>query len=108
MAKKKNAPVEPELDDVPDGKKDDDGDDLIDLYDEADNLEEDIDYDLVEEWPKRLALYNYKNYSSIKKFHDDFTQETKSMISYGEFGNWVRGNVNYTMDPEHLYILECS
>ena len=46
MAKKKNVPVEPELDDIPDGKKDDDGDDLIDLYDEADNLEEDIDYDL--------------------------------------------------------------
>ena len=44
----KKAPVEPELDDVPDGKKDEDGDDLIDLYDEADNLEEDIDYDLNE------------------------------------------------------------
>ena len=46
MAKKKNSPVEPELDDVPDGKKDEDGDDLIDLYDEPDDLEEDIDYDL--------------------------------------------------------------
>lgn len=46
MAKKKEVPVEPELDDIPDGKQDEDGDDIIDLYDEADNLEEDIDYDL--------------------------------------------------------------
>lgn len=46
MAKNKKEPVEPELDDVPDGKKDEDGDELIDLYDEPDDLEEDIDYDL--------------------------------------------------------------
>ena len=46
MAKKKKAPVEPEHDEIPDGKQDEDGDELIDLYDEADNLEEDLDYDL--------------------------------------------------------------
>ena len=54
-----------------------------------------------------LYLYYYKNYSdsSIKKFYNDFIQQTHSIISYGEFGNWVRGNVNYTRDPKNLYNL---
>ncbi len=46
MAKKKKVLVEPENDDLPEGKADEDGDEVIDLYDEDDNLEEDIDYDL--------------------------------------------------------------
>ena len=46
MAKKKKVSVEPEHDDLPEGKSDEDGDEVIDLYDEQDNLEEDIDYDL--------------------------------------------------------------
>ena len=46
MAKKKNVPVEPEPDDIPEGKADEDGDEVIDLYDEEDDLEEDIDHDL--------------------------------------------------------------
>ncbi|MFX1259007.1 MAG: hypothetical protein ACFFAN_14205 [Promethearchaeota archaeon] len=45
MAKKKNIP-EPEVEEVPKGKVDEEGDEIIDLYDEKDNLEEDIDYDL--------------------------------------------------------------
>ena len=47
MAKKKKVPVDPDDDDyVPDGKVDEDGDEILDLYDEKDNLEEDLDYDL--------------------------------------------------------------
>jgi len=46
VAKKKKVLVEPENDDLPEGKADEDGDEVIDLYDEDDNLEEDIDYDL--------------------------------------------------------------
>lgn len=46
MAKKKVIPKEAEEDDVPSGKVDEDGDEVIDLYDEKDNLEEDLDYDL--------------------------------------------------------------
>lgn len=42
----KKAPQESEHDDIPDGKKDEDGDDIIDLYDEQDDLTDDIDYDL--------------------------------------------------------------
>lgn len=45
MAKKKII-KEMEDDDVPDGKQDEDGDDLIDLYDEKDDLTDDVDYDL--------------------------------------------------------------
>jgi hypothetical protein len=49
MAKKKKIPVEEEeVEDVPDGKVDEEGDEVIDLYDESDNLEEDLDYDLNE------------------------------------------------------------
>jgi hypothetical protein len=50
MAKKKvkQPEPEPEDDDVPEGKVDEDGDEIIDLYDEKDNLEEDLDYDLNE------------------------------------------------------------
>ena len=46
MAKKKKVSPEPEEDDVPTGKVDEDGDEILDLYDEKDNLEEDLDYDL--------------------------------------------------------------
>ena len=46
MAKKKVIPKETEEDDVPSGKVDEDGDEVIDLYDEKDNLEEDLEYDL--------------------------------------------------------------
>ncbi len=45
MAKKK-APQESEHEDIPNGKKDEDGDEIIDLYDEQDDLTDDIDYDL--------------------------------------------------------------
>ena len=34
MAKKKKAPAETEIEDVPEGKMDDDGDEVIDLFDE--------------------------------------------------------------------------
>jgi len=46
MTKKKKMPDEAEAEDVPIGKVDEDGDEILDLYDEEDNLEEDIDYDL--------------------------------------------------------------
>lgn len=49
MAKnKKSKPVSKEEDDVPEGKVDEEGDEILDLYDEEDNLEEDLDYDLSE------------------------------------------------------------
>ena len=46
MAIKKKMPDETEVEDVPGGNVDEDGDEILDLYDEKDNLEEDIDYDL--------------------------------------------------------------
>ena len=48
MAKKKITPLDPDQDELPEGKKDEDGDEVIDLYDEEDNLEEDLIYDLDE------------------------------------------------------------
>ncbi len=45
-SKKKKAPPSSEIDEVPVGKADEDGDEIIDLYDEEDDLEDDIDYDL--------------------------------------------------------------
>ena len=55
MAKKKKIAEEPEKDDVPDGKMDDEGDEIIDLYDEQDDLEEDLDYDLTQIDDEMLA-----------------------------------------------------
>lgn len=46
MAKKKSAPAEEEDLEIPKGKVDEDGDEIIDLDDWKDNLEDDIDYDL--------------------------------------------------------------
>ena len=46
MAKKKATPIEVDADDIPDGKVDEEGEEIIDLYDESDNLDEDLDYDL--------------------------------------------------------------
>ena len=55
MAKKKKVVEQPEFDDVPEGKKDEEGDDIIDLYDEQDNLEEDLEYDLSQVKDEMLA-----------------------------------------------------
>jgi len=55
MAKKKITPVDPDQDVMPEGKKDEDGDEVIDLYDEEDNLEEDLIYDLDEIDDEMLA-----------------------------------------------------
>ena len=46
MAKKKSVPSEEDDYEIPDGKKDEDGDEVIDLDEWKDNLEEDLDYDL--------------------------------------------------------------
>ena len=48
MAKKKKIPVETENDEIPSGKIDEDGDEILDLYDEKDDLTEDLIYDLSE------------------------------------------------------------
>ncbi len=58
MAKKKKAkkvPPTPEDDEVPVGNTDEDGDDVIDLYEESDDLTEDIDYDLTKVEDDMLA-----------------------------------------------------
>ena len=46
MAKKKAAPPLPEDDEIPEGKVDEDGDEILDLDDERDNLDDDLDYDI--------------------------------------------------------------
>jgi len=55
MTKKKKAPPEPEIDEIPKGKIDEDGDEVIDLFEEDDNLEEEYDYDLSEIEDEMLA-----------------------------------------------------
>jgi len=55
MAKKKKVPIETAEDEIPIGKVDEDGDELIDLYDEKDNLDDDLDYDLSEIDDEMLA-----------------------------------------------------
>jgi DNA repair exonuclease SbcCD nuclease subunit len=46
MAKKKKVTPKQEEDDIPEGKVDEEGDEILDLYDEKDNLDDDLDYDL--------------------------------------------------------------
>ena len=46
MAKKKSVPSEEKDLEIPDGKKDEDGDEVIDLDDWKDNLEEDVVYEI--------------------------------------------------------------
>ena len=55
MAKKKVDPPNPEEDDIPEGKADEEGDEVIDLYEEEDNLEEDLEYDLNQVKDEMLA-----------------------------------------------------
>ncbi len=43
---KKDVPPSTDNEEIPAGKVDEDGDEVLDLYDEADNLDDDIDYDL--------------------------------------------------------------
>ncbi|MFX1503500.1 MAG: hypothetical protein ACFFDH_21230 [Promethearchaeota archaeon] len=46
MAKKKSVPSEEDEYEIPSGKSDEDGDEILDLSDWKDDLEEDITYDL--------------------------------------------------------------
>jgi len=46
MAKKKKILEDPEEDEIPSGKVDEDGDEILDLYNEKDDLTDDLDYDL--------------------------------------------------------------
>lgn len=54
MAKKKPL-KEPENDEIPDGKTDEDGDEILDLYDDKDDLTDDVIYDLSEIDDEMLA-----------------------------------------------------
>lgn len=44
--KKKKSPPVPDEDQIPEGKVDEDGDEIIDLFEEKDDLSDDLDYDL--------------------------------------------------------------
>lgn len=55
MAKKKKAPPPPEDDEIPTGQVDEDGDEILDLYEEKDDLTDDIIYDLSEIDDEMLA-----------------------------------------------------
>lgn len=55
MAKKKKNPIVEDVDDVPTGKVDEEGDEILDLYEESDNLDEDLDYNLEEIEDEMLA-----------------------------------------------------
>ncbi|MBD3340000.1 MAG: hypothetical protein GF353_12875 [Candidatus Lokiarchaeota archaeon] len=46
MAKKKKTPKKEEDFEIPSGKVDEDGDEIIDLFEEDDDLTDDVDYDL--------------------------------------------------------------
>jgi len=46
MAKKKSVPVEEEGEEIPKGKVDEDGDEILDLEDWKDDLTDDVDYNL--------------------------------------------------------------
>ena len=46
MAKKKNIAPDPDSDFIPEGSLDEDGDEILDLYSEKDDLTDDIEYDL--------------------------------------------------------------
>lgn len=46
MAKKKSAPIDEEEGEIPKGKVDEDGDEILDLEDWKDDLTDDVDYDL--------------------------------------------------------------
>ncbi|MHA1250551.1 MAG: DISARM anti-phage system protein DrmE domain-containing protein [Candidatus Helarchaeota archaeon] len=69
------------------------------------NFEDNIDYNLIDEWQGRLASFFVRNYSTYKDFFRDFNRNYPDSISYNEFKEWVKGNINYTQDPKHLYKL---
>ena len=79
---------------------------ISDFVKEAFELEEDIDYKLFDDWKGRLATFYLKNYHNKNKvFHKKFVESTPSTITYPQFSNWVKGNINYTRDPMNLYYL---
>jgi len=72
---------------------------------QAFEFEYDIDYDLIDEWQERLQSFYLNNYTTYMEFFKDFDRNFPKSISYNEFKNWVKGYVNYTKDPKHLFKL---
>ncbi|MFW9939414.1 MAG: hypothetical protein ACFFFT_00140 [Candidatus Thorarchaeota archaeon] len=78
---------------------------ISDFVKDAFELEEDIDYGLINEWKGRLATFYLKNFNNYREFHKKFINSTPSTITGPQFSNWVKGNTNYTKDPMNLYYL---
>ncbi|MHA1688678.1 MAG: hypothetical protein ACTSUN_04980 [Promethearchaeota archaeon] len=72
--KKKQPPIEQEDDEIPTGKKDENGDEIIDLYEVEDNLEEELDYDLSEIDDEMLA-----NETEEEEFGTDIDEVEKML-----------------------------
>ena len=68
-------------------------------------LEDDIDHDMVYRWQGNLSNFYYNNYKKYSQFYKDFKSSCRSIISYGEFKKWVKGEVNAPLDPENLKYL---
>ncbi|MBN1213838.1 MAG: hypothetical protein JXA99_00195 [Candidatus Lokiarchaeota archaeon] len=78
---------------------------MTEFLKQAFEFEDNIDYDLIEKWHGRLSSFYNKNYNNYKKFYNDFIHNYPDSISYNEFKEWIKGNVNYTNDPINLYNL---
>jgi len=78
---------------------------ISDFVKDAFELEEDIDYDLIDEWKGRLSTFYLKNFNNYREFHKIFVESTPSTITKPQFSNWVKGNTSYTKDPMNLYYL---
>lgn len=78
---------------------------ISDFIKDAFELEEDIDYKLIDEWHGRLSSYYLANFSKYKSFYKRFKENTPSTISSVQFNNWVKGKTNYTLKPMNFYYL---
>lgn len=75
---------------------------FIGIIKEMIDISEDVDFDLIQLWKTKLFQAIPEN-RSIKSQHEEFLNYSK--ISQSQFGKWIKGDFNYTMDPNDLRYL---
>lgn len=84
---------------------------IVQLVTEIGNLDDQVNWRLIEGWTQHLAAYYEKNFTTAKEFHDIYKKYVNECCNgreartYPTFLTWIRGEVNYTRSPEDVECL---
>ena len=84
---------------------------IVQLAAEISNLDDQVNWRLIEGWTQHLAAYYEKNFTTAKEFHNIYKKYVddccngRDARTYATFLTWIRGEVNYTRSPEDVEYL---